>query len=565
MEDFSHSEQYSLSPFFTNLTEPIFGLKLPQEVAGALFSRYSRSSKSLRRIFLDEFLENSDLLLHQLPGSQVPTGDHSTALKKARAFYDRVLIGYGDDSVAQLGGAHVACEQISNVAAKLLEDARIGIAPLEKSTRYVRFDTKDPHGDYLFYKEPKILASPHRDIYLSVMRLLFATYAAQIEPMTAFVRASLPIETVAWKHPQTGEPLTYKEAEKDEALRRWAETAYRSTVRAQACDVLRAYLPAATLTNVGLFGVGQACEHLLNKLYSSHLAEARVLASGVHAALNALIPSFVKRARRSEYLAETFTATRSLAGQLLASTPIAPSQPVRLVDYDAEAEEKIIAAILYPHARHSLPQLRTLVASLPAEQREQLLAEYLKRRQHRRDKPGRALEQVYYMFDIVGNLGLYRDLHRHRILTQERQDFTTAHGYDTPPEIETAGFRSNFVRCMDQAAQLYDKIHRDLPLEAQYVVPFAYRVRWYMKLNLREAVHIGELRTLPQGHPDYRLIVQEMWRQIAAVHPTLACSAKFIDWQTYRLGRLQAELQSEYKKAAVSGQHEDSPKSEAES
>src|SRR5262245_55119805 len=175
MEAFSLAEQHSLAPFFTNLTESVFGLRLPQEVAGALFSRYSRSAKSLRRIFLDEFLGNSDLLLHQLPGGLAPEAEQSAALKKARDFYDRVLVGYGDDSVAQLGGAHVACEQISNVAAKLLEDARIGIAPLEKSTRYVRFDAKAADGDYLFYKEPKIMASPHREAYLSVMRLLFAT------------------------------------------------------------------------------------------------------------------------------------------------------------------------------------------------------------------------------------------------------------------------------------------------------------------------------------------------------------------------------------------------------
>lgn len=554
MEDFSPSEQRSLTPFFTNLTEPIFGLKLPQEIAGALFSRYSRSSKSLRRIFLDEFLGNADLLLEQLPGGLASAADNSLALKKAREFYDRVLIGYGDDSVAQLGGAHVACESVSNVAAKLIEDARIGIAPLEKSTRYVRFDTKTSAGDYLFCKEPRIMASPHRDAYLSVMRLLFETYAAQIEPMIAFVRASLPLEAVEWKHPQTGEPLTYKEAAKDENLRRWAETAYRSTVRAQACDVLRAYLPAATLTNVGLFGVGQAFEHLLNKLYSYELAEAQALASGIQAALQPLIPSFVKRVQRSDYLAETHAAVRGLATHVLARTPVAPSQPVCLVDYDTAAEEKIIAAILYPHTRHPLLQLRSLVANMPIEQRERLLDEYVKRRRHRRDKPGRALEQVYYTFDIMGNLGLYRDLHRHRILSQERQDFTVAHGYDLPPEIEAAGFQSAFARCMEQAAHLYEQIHRDLPLEAQYVVPFAYRIRWYMKLNLREAVHIGELRTMPQGHPDYRFIVQEMWKQITAVHPTLARCARFIDWQTYRLGRLQAEMRSEYKKSEVSGQ-----------
>lgn len=554
MEELSPTEQHNLTPFFTNLTEPIFGLKLPQEVAGALFSRYSRSAKNLRRIFLDEFLGQADLLLQQLAENKADTSSQNDALRKAREFYDRVLIGYGDDSVAQLGGAHVACEQISNVAAKLIEDARIGLAPLEKSTRYVRFDAKALDGDYLFCKEPKIMGSPHRDEYLAVMRLLFDTYAAQMEPMIDFVRASLPVETVEWKHPQTGEPLTYKEASKDEQLRRWADTAYRSTVRAQACDILRSYLPAATLTNVGVFGAGQAFEHLLNKLYSHDLTEAKTIAASMHEALNHLIPSFVKRARRNEYLADTYTATRSFAVQLTERIALNPSQPVTLVDYDTEAEERIIAAILYPHVRHPLSQLRHLVAAMPMEQRQKILDEHLRRRRHRRDKPGRALENVYYTFDIVGNLGLYRDLHRHRLLTQERQDFTTVHGYDTPQELETEGFRPAFERCMEAADRLYHCIHADLPHEAQYVVPFAYRVHWYMKMNLREAVHIGELRTMPQGHPDYRLIVQDMWKAIEHVHPTLACSARFIDWQTYRLGRLQSEMRSEYKKEAISNQ-----------
>ena len=564
-EGFSEPERKILAAFFTNLDEPIFGLKLPQEVAGALFSRYSRSTKSLRRTFLHEFLGDPELALGELLGGPTgaaprPVSDQSSALKKARAFYDRVLIGYGDDSVAQLGGAHVACEKISNVAAKILEDARIGLAPLEKSTRYVRFDQKDENGDYLFYREPKIMASPHRAAYLEVLNLLFATYSRQIDPMIEFVKRSLPIEEIELRHPQTGEALSYQEAQKDEKLKKWAESAYRSTVRAQACDVLRGYLPAATLTNVGLFGVGQAFEYLLTKLYSQELTEAKHLAIDMHKALDALIPSFVKRAKFSPYVAETHTATRSLSTQLLAGmgdshhlseaidSGLGP-QPVTLVDYDEEAEEKVIAAILYPHCRHPLRQLREMARRLTSEQRGKILDEYHSRRRHRRDKPGRALEQVYYTFDILGNLGLYRDLHRHRILTQERQNFTTAHGYDTPPEIEAAGFKPAFAHCMERAAQLYEAIYRDLPLEAQYVVPFAYRVRWYMKLNLREAVHIGELRTMPQGHPDYRLIVQEMWRKIRQIHPTLAEYAKFIDWQTYRLGRLQSEMRTEYKKS----------------
>lgn len=548
-ENFTSAEEQSLAQFFTNLSEPVFGLKLPQEVAGALFSRYSRSTKSLRRTFLDEFLGDPELALHELLGGTAPESAQSAALKKARAFYDRVLVGYGDDSVAQLGAAHIACERISNVAAKIMEDARIGIAPLEKSTRYVRFDQKDEKGDYLFYREPKIMVSRHAEAYLEVMNLLFETYSRQIEPMIEFVRRSLPIEEIELRHPQSGEPLSYREAQRDEKLKRWAESAYRSTVRAQACDILRGYLPAATLTNAGFFGVGQAFEYLLTKLYSHELTEAKELAAAIHRELNKLIPSFVKRAQRSDYLAGTYDGVRSLASKVIKRKPVRSTRSVALVDYDRQAEEKVVAAILYPHSRQPLEDLRKLVAKMGPNQRKRVLDEYLKRRNSRRDKPGRAFEHVYYTFDILANLGLYRDLHRHRILTQERQDFTTIHGYDMPQEIEEAGFKSDFDRCMKKAAEVYKKIYRALPYEAQYAVPFAYKIRWHMKMNLREAVFIGELRTMPQGHPDYRHVVQLMWKEIQRVHPTFAQYAKFIDWKTYRLGRLQSEMRSEYKRS----------------
>ena len=548
--EFSTDEQQHLAPFFTNLDRPTFGLKLPQEVAGALFSRYSRSAKSLRRIFLDEFLGDAELGLRELLGGQTAASDDSAALKKARAFFERVLVGYGDDSVAQLGGAHLACENISNVAAKLLEDARIGIAPLEKSTRYVRFDQKDAAGNYLFYREPKIMASRHGDNYLATMNLLFETYSKQMEPMLDHVAKSLPIEQLEVRDPVSGKGLNYAEAAKDERLRRWAETAYRATVRAQACDVLRSYLPAATLTNVGMFGVGQAFEYLLSKFYSHELSEIGELAGAMHGELNQLIPSFVKRAQRNDYLVNTTAAAKAFTANFASAAPVVTNEPVMLIDYESQAEEKIIAAILFAHARQPLEQLRKVAAAMSKEQRQQILSETFAVRRHRRDKLSRAFENVYYSFDILGNLGLYRDLQRHRILTQERQEFTTVHGYDTPPEIEEAEFKREFDECMNRAAELYEAIYRDLPCEAQYVVPFAYKIRWYMKMNLREAVHMCELRTMPQGHPDYRFICQEMWRKIQSVHPALAESGKFMDWQKYRLGRLQSEMRTEFKKSA---------------
>jgi len=549
METFSATERKSLKPFFTNLDKPVFGLRLPQEVAGALFSRYSRSTSDLRRTFLKEFLGDPELALKDLLAT-APLGDmDGAALRKARAFFERVLVGYGDDSVAQLGGAHVACEGISNVAAKLLEDARIGLAPLEKSTRYVRFDQRDGQGRYPFYVDARIRGSAHHQAYVELMELLFTTYAAQIDPVIECVKRWLPLNETELRNPRNGQPMSYGEARKDPDLRRWAETAYRATVRAHACDILRGYLPAATLTNVGLFGVGQAFEYLVSKLYSSELGELRGLGAAIHEELNTLIPSFVKRAQANPYLSETFARTRSLVHGIMPESA-ADVPPVTLIDYDADAEERVLAAILYPHSRHPMTQLRRWVSGMTDARKQEVLEAYLSGRRHRRDKPGRAFEHVYYTFDITGNLGLYRDLQRHRMLSQERQDFATVHGYDTPPEITEAGFGEAFSRCMERASEVYERIHPDMPMEAQYVVPFAYRIRWYMKMNLREAVHIGELRTMPQGHPDYRSITQEIWRQIREVHPSLARYASFIDWNTYRLGRLSSELRTEFKKSS---------------
>jgi thymidylate synthase ThyX len=310
-------------------------------------------------------------------------------------------------------------------------------------------------------------------------------------------------------------------------------------------------LPGATLTNVGMFGVGQAFEYLLSKFYSHPLSEAQELAAAMHVDLNQLIPSFVKRAQLNEFLVSAAMAAKALANDSITVAPTRSTEAVTLVDYDNLAEEKIVAGILYSHARHSLAQLREVATAMSQEQRRKILADHFGKRRHRRDKLSRAFENVYYTFDILGNLGLYRDLHRHRILTQERQDFTTVHGYDTPPEIEEAGFKRDFEHSMKRTADLYEQIFEDLPAESQYVVPFAYRIRWYMKMNLREALHMCELRTMPQGHPDYRLICQEMWRKIQEVHPSLAACGKFVDWQKYRLGRLQSEMRTEFKKSTL--------------
>ena len=548
-DDFTESEQATLAPFVTNLDRPIFGLRnLPEVVKGALFSRYSRSDKSLRRILLDEFIHAPESGFARIVGAANDNGvDQMVATQQAEAFYERVLIGYGDDSVAELGGAHVACENVSNIVAKALEDSRLGIDPLEKSTRYVAFN-RQVAGRYRYYREPEIMRSAHAARYQTTLDNLFATYSSLIAPTLAWVQANTP------RNAKT------------------SERAYTSATRAKAFDLLRGLLPMATLTNVGMFGNGRAYEYLLTKLYASAHTEVREVGAALQTELDLLIPSFVKRAKTergaqySRYLAtmrgagkqwgagigsresgignrESAINPRSLTSDL---------QNVTLVEFDPQAEINTVAAILYPHTDVTLAEVREHAAQLPSAERLAIVRAYVGERGSRFQRPGRAFEEAYYTFDLLADIGAYRDLHRHRILTQERQRYTVVHGYATPPELVDAGLAERYNAALDEAAAAFTAISAPLPDAAQYLVPFAFRIRWRIKLNLREAFHLIELRAAPQGHPTYRAIAQEMYRQIQAVHPTLAEGMCFVDMHDYALERLAAEQRLDAKR--VDGQ-----------
>jgi thymidylate synthase ThyX len=536
---FGEHERALLAPFVTDLDAPIFGLRnLPEVVKGALLSRYSRTDKSLRRILLDEFIQAPESGFAAIVGSHAPGAEQMVAVRQAEAFYERVLIGYGDDSVAELGGAHVACEGISNIAAKALEDSRLGISPLEKSTRYVVFNRK-LDGRYRYAREPQIMASRHAGRYEQALDGLFEAYSALLEPTIAAVRAGTPREEGT------------------------SERAYNSATRAKACDLLRGLLPMATQTNVGLFGNGRAFEYLLTRLYASPLDELSALAADMQRALDALIPSFVKRASTERGRAHQayLRGMRKRVATLLderrktkdenavfadhSSFVLGPSssvdEGVTLVEYDPDAEAKTVAAILYPHTDLPLAQVRELAGRLNAEERLAVIRAYVGERGSRFHRPGRAFEEPYYSFDILADLGAYRDLQRHRILTQDRQRYTVRHGYVTPPELEDAGLAAGYAGALERAAEAAEAIAADLPEQAQYAVPMAFRIRWRVKLNLRAAYHLAELRSAPQGHPAYRQVAQAIYAQIRAVHPALAEGMRFVDMGDYALERLDAE------------------------
>jgi len=500
--EFSDAEARLLERYFTNLDRPVFGLRnLPEVVKGALFSRYSRTEKSLRRVLLDEFINDPDSGFAGIAGG-AQTQDDMVAVRRAEEFYERVLVGYGDDSVAELAGAHVALERVSILAAKALEDSRIGISPLEKSTRYVRFDRPGPDGRRLYYRGEEL----RHAAYEPAADGLFDAYSGMLEPLTEAIRSRYPIDE--------GE----------------TERAWKSATRAKALDLLRGLLPAGTLTNLGLFGNGRAFEYLITKLSANELPECEALATDLHRELSAVIPAFVKRALDEKYGAPAAERIRRIRAGLKELVPSQPSPlggegtgpSVKLVGFDPDAERKVVQAALFQYSDEPLEAIDVDAGAV--------LETLMSDRANRRQRAPRALEHAQYKFEIVANFAAYRDLHRHRMLTQERQLLGTSLGFDLPSDLEDLGMASRFSAAIENAAGAHEALRRDLgPALAQYVVPLAFRVRWYFRVNLREIYHLCELRTTPQGHQDYRRVAQEMFRLVSEAQPRLARFATFVD------------------------------------
>ncbi len=523
-EEFTSEETDVLRRYVTNVEGPVFALvNLPEVVKGALFARYSRTHKSLRRLFLDEFVDDLDI-----EGDL--SIDATVGLQRAERLYDRVFLEYGDDSVAQLGGVHLACEQASNLLTKVLEWGRL-MSYLEQSTRYISYDER-LGGRYRYHRQPEILASPLGTRYVGDMDRLFDAYAELVPLVQEWCRERYP-----------------KQADDSDFV-------HRQSTRAKALDAVRGVLPAASLSNVGIYGTGQGYEALLLRMRAHPLAEAQAYAELMLAELRKVIPSFLTRidlpergVRWSQYLRDTRESTGEIAAKLFAGAapPTEPEPEVTLVDFDADGEDKLLAAMLYPFV--DLPEERVLdrVRELGAQERQAVVAAYVGDRSNRRHKPGRALERITYRFDVLADYGAFRDLQRHRMLTVEWQPLTPRHGYTLPEAVVEAGGQRRFAEAMDRSAALYDALDPTFGVAAAYGVCLAYRVRFSLHLNAREALHMLELRTSPQGHPSYRRLCQQMHRLIAeqAGHRAVADLMHFVDHGEPGLERLEAERRAE--------------------
>jgi thymidylate synthase ThyX len=514
VETFTDEERARLAPHVTNLDRPVFALvNLPETVKGALFARYSRYQGTLRRLFLDEFADS----VPDLPAWEGAEG------KRAADLYERIFLGYGDDSVAQLGGMHVACEWVSNVLTKVLQRPRLA-AYLEQSTRYIPYDAPMPGGSYRYYRDPGL--GPR---YEQAMDELFDTYARCLPRVAAWVEEEFPGEDAP---------------------------ARRRAIQAKALDLLRGLLPASSLSHMGIYASGQTYEQLILHLQVHPLPEARAYGQMILEAVQAVMPSFVARVERPDrggewvaYLEARQHAAERWVRRLGLDREAGEARPsVRLLHVDGD-EDALLAALLFEAAGTGEEETRMRLAALTASERADLLSDLVGVRANRRHRPGRGFEALRYRFEIVSDYGAFRDLQRHRMLTVQWQGLTPHLGAGVPDEVQAAGCGDAYQRALDASRKEWERLAGEgREREAAYALCLGYRIRYVLDLNAREAMQLIELRSGREGHPSYRAVAHEMHRLIADVHPAVAAAMRHVDTESEpRLERILSEMRTQAK------------------
>jgi dTMP kinase len=485
--------------------------KLSPVTIAAAMARLSRRGDDMRITILDEF---------------------AGKLGKDSNLLQRVITAYGDDSVQQLAGMHVVVENASNLLTKKLEWGRLA-AYLEQSTRYIYFDQKDEAGKYKYFT-PTNLDPETTAVYNEAMDKLFKLYSTMVRQLTDYVQLH----------------STVPEAERDGA--------WKGATRAQACDACRAVLPVATKSTVGIFASGQALESLIMHLMSDGLLEARQTGEDMLAQARQITPAFFERADKPDrggaaiaYRATTAKAIADIAAEALPETHASTdSEAVTLMNYWPKSELALVPDMLYEHSSLPLREINKAVDSWSYDKKTEVFTSYMGERLNRRHRPGRALENAHYSWDLICDYGIFRDLQRHRMVDDLAwQQLTPRYGYETPDLIEEAGLTDLFEACFSISLELYSLLQqRGYALEAQYATLLGHKMRWKITYNAREAFHFHELRTSPQGHPGYRKLVLQMHEKLAEVHPMMAEAMKFVNkGEDEELTRLAAERYTQYK------------------
>jgi thymidylate synthase ThyX len=545
-DDLTEQEKENLSSYVSDVDADVFVISnLNPEVVGAALARYSRAPTGIKETVVREFL-NPDGTPNEVKGTEL---------------IDRVVNKFGDDSVAELAVAPLCIENISNLMTKIIEDCRIGGSPIEESTRYVLYDVKR-NGQWRYVRPESIMKSGLAERYVQTMDFLFETYAGLVEPMQEFFRKKLPAEKFQIEVEREGQVI---KAGADELVndseQRAHRLAYSFTMRSAACDVIRCILPASTKANMGLVGNGRFYSSLITKLLSQELDEGWLLAENIRKALETQIPTFIKRAGKNDYLAGNQEKLRELSTALFKDVAIETVPEVALIEDRVEDYAiNLLANIIFPHVQHSTTQIRKIVSALSEEKRSEILSTAMGERESKRDRPPRALEYGYPInFDVITGFAEYRDLQRHRMLTQQRQDMNVSLGYSVPEEIGEIGKGEVVQECFERAESLHGElIQAGFIREAQYATLFNHFIRWNMGMNARELGHLVELRSQKAGHPKYRRTAQMMTKLYLQRHPEMEALVKFVDYNDYDEGISRAEQEARTaRKSLASGVFDD--------
>lgn len=531
MPTFSDEQKKILEQYVTNVGGDIFAVKNLSGITGAVYARYSRAKTGFQELLLKEFVQEGQIdPIH------------------ADKLIERVLIAYGDDSVGELEGTHVSFENISMLSTKEIEDRRIGGSPIEKSTRYVFFAEKDEEGKYRYVREPRIMASPYAAEYEATLDMVFDTYVSLIEPMQQFYRERFPIEDAEYDILGTGTKQKLQDLT-DPKDQKAFQVTYNTDQRTKACDTLRCLLPLATKTNVGLFGNGRFFQMLISHLWSTPYQEVQEIGTKAHRELSKIVPQYVRRAAPKEYTIAIDRKMNDLARELLTHIPVESADRVTLLPLNIRnTREFLLAHMLYGYTAHPLSQLYQFTSQLSEDVKMRIQSTYVGERKSRRDRPGRAFEAGYtYTFDLFADYGTYKDLQRHRMTTQIRQTFTPRHGFIVPQDLVKAGFSEQVLACHEKILDLYNKLLPAVGEAASYVTLHGNKIRWIMGFNDREAMHLLELRTTKQGHPQYRRLCQEMHKAIEAMDPWRASIMNYVDHNAYDSARGDSEAKQRVK------------------
>jgi len=482
---YSKQDAEILSRHVSSLDKDIYALKnLPPEVVSVLFAYVSRSPASFRDNLL-KLLKGGELLPK---GSFKEATDYFTAASdKASSFHEKWVVGFGHSSVAEHACVPAAIENVSILASKAIEDARLA-AFTEKSTRYQFFDRTK-------YLKPKaIMSSRHGKEYEAVMNSLFDFYVKNTPKMLEFMKK---------KHP------------KPEAM---SGAFYKPLTKARACDALRYALPASTLTNIGMTINARALEHLIVKMLSSPIKEMNNIGTGLKAECGKVLPTLLKAAKKNDYISGTEQKMPVYTKQFALKPE--NKKEVELVLSDETAEAKLAASILYRYSNHSFAQCLEQAKAMGKAEKEKTLDKFTENIGS--EQPLREFEHCYFTFDILVDYGAFRDIQRHRMCTQTNQLLATDHGFSIPRPIKEAGLKEEFSDLMAGAKMLFDSMRKDLPFEAQYCVPLAFKKRVLFTWNLRELWHFIKLRSGKAGHDSYRRIAQLCFAELKEKHPLLA-------------------------------------------